>query len=240
MLQDKGYTETRISSHLSKHVPPKRYNTSFALLSAMAVRKNLTIDSPTDAFVGLLIDLHQFSESHARNAYSALLLILGFDQIEFHPMLAPYRKQWNKSTAKYAAFWDPMPIFLAFINTSYDRGVISQVRLKLILLWRFLTFFRSIHFSQVRRDVSSIGDRNWVVVRRKNQWDFRWEEVPSLQDHAWSPWHILCLCVSLTSKQVAPGGPLLITLHRSFAALTSNAIEGLTRRELQRSSVRTQ
>ena len=77
VLQDKGYTETQISSHLSKHVPPKRYNTSFALLFAMAVRNNLTIDSPTDAFVGLLIDVNQFSESHARNAYSALLLIPG-------------------------------------------------------------------------------------------------------------------------------------------------------------------
>ena len=92
VLQDKAYTATQISSHLSRHVPPKRYNTSLALLFAMAVRKNLTMESRTLAIVGLLIDMHQFLESHACNAYSVLLLIPVFDKIKFHLLLASYRK----------------------------------------------------------------------------------------------------------------------------------------------------
>ena len=83
-------------------------------------------------------NMHSFSPSNALNAYCALLLIPGFDQIKFHPLIAPYRKVWNKSEPKYAAFWDPMPVFMAFLNTSYDHNVVAQLRLKLILLWRFL------------------------------------------------------------------------------------------------------
>ena len=109
--------------------------------------------------------------------------------------------------------------------------MISQVRLKLILLLRFLALFRSIDSSPVGGDVFSIGDRHWVVLRRKNHRDVCWEEALSLQVNAWCP--CLCLYVSLTSKQVASGGPFLITWHMPFTALTSNTIVGLTSRELQ-------
>ena len=236
ILQARGFSEAQISSHLRKP-PPRRYDSAFALLYAMAVRRGYTVHSPLDAFVGLLIDMHSFSPSNALNAYCALLLIPGFDQIKFHPLIAPYRKVWNKSEPKYAAFWDPMPVFMAFLNTSYDHNVVAQLRLKLILLWRFLGLFRSIDLSRVRRDLSSIWERRFIVVRRKNQRNFRWEEVLVLRDTNYSPWHVLQQYVSLTSKQVPPGGPLLVTLKRPFTGLTSNTIASLVRPELKRFGV---
>ena len=41
-----------------------------------------------------------------------------------------------------------------------------------------------------------------------------------LKDTSYSPWHILQLYMRLTSHQVPPGGPLLVTLHKLFSALT--------------------
>ena len=85
--------------------------------------------------------MHAFSPSNALNAYCALLLIPGYDQVKFHPLIAPYRKIWNKSEPKYTAFWDPMPVFMALLNTSYDHAVIAQLHLKLILPGLFLGLF---------------------------------------------------------------------------------------------------
>ena len=104
----------------------------------MALRDGLTIDSPSDLFAALLIELDSYSPSTARNAYAALLLIPGFQSIRFHPLLTRVHKSWNKHTPKYAALWDPIPVFWALINTSYDLSVFKEVRIKLILLWRFL------------------------------------------------------------------------------------------------------
>ena len=122
-----------------------------------------------------------------------------------------------------------MPIFLAFLNTHYDHSVIADVRLKLILLWRFWGLFRSVDLSRVRRDLSSVDERQFVAVKRKNQRHYRFEEVLVLKDDSFSPWHILQLYVTLTAHQVPPGGPSLITLKRPFTALTFNTTRSLTR-----------
>ena len=203
----------------------------------MALRDGLTIDSPLDAFVGLLLELHSHSSSQACNTYSALLLIPGFADVKFHPLLKHVRKSWNKHTPKYAAFWDPVPVFIAFVNTQYDMSIIQQARIKLFLLWRFLGLFRSIDLARTVRSIASIGERHFIVVKRKNKHDYRFEEVLSLKLQVWSPFHVLCQYVALTSKLVPPGGPLLVTLHRPWSGLTSNSIANLTRSELAKFGV---
>ena len=59
---------------------------------------------------GALLDLHKKSPSQARNAYSAVLLIPGFEQVRFHPVLAPYKRLWNTNLQKYGCFWDARPV----------------------------------------------------------------------------------------------------------------------------------
>ena len=234
-----GYAHHKIDSHIKKLGSPKRYQLAFAVLFAMALRDGLTIDSPSDSFAGLLLELDSYSSSTARNAYSALLLIPGFQSIRFHPLLSHVRKSWNKHTPKYAAFWDPIPVFWAFINTSYDLSVIKEVRIKLILLWRFLGLFRSFDLSRTLRQVSSVGTRRFVAVRRNNKSSYRWEEVLVLKDKSWCPWETLLLYVSLTSSLVAPGTPLLITLRRPYTPLAPNTVGSLTAAELKRFGIDT-
>ena len=57
-----------------------------------------------------LFELNGMSRSQAKNAYSAVLLIPGLDQIRFHPLLARYKREWNCSVERYGAFWDAQPM----------------------------------------------------------------------------------------------------------------------------------
>ena len=238
-LLARNFTEIEIEQHLKGLGALNRYQNAFTLLFAMALRDGLTINSPLDAFVGLLLELHAVSPSPACNAYSALLLVPGFHDVKYHPLLKQAEKAWNKHSQRYAAFWDPVPVFVAFLNISYDVKYIAHARIRLILLWRFLGLFRSIDLSRTKRQVSSIGERRFVVVQRKNKPDYRWEEILVLHLHAWSPWHALCTYVELTAPLVAPGSALLIALHRPYLPLTGDTIGSLTRRELQRLGVDT-
>ena len=238
-LLARSFTEIQIEQHLKGLGALNRYQNAFALLFAMALRDGLTINSPLDAFVGLLLELHAVSPSQACNAYSALLLVPGFHDVKYHPLLKQAKKAWNKHSPRYAAFWDPVPVFVAFLNTSYDVKYIAHARIRLIMLWRFLGLFRSIDLSRTKRQVSSIGERRFVVVQRKKKPDYRWEEILVLHLHAWSPWHALCTYVELTAPLVAPGSALLIALHRPYLPLTADTIGSLTRRELQRLGVDT-
>ena len=104
-LQARSFTEVLICEHLKQLGSLARYQNAFAFLFAMALRDSLTIDSPLDAFVGLLLELHSHSPSQACNAYSALLLNPGFADVKFHPLLKHARKSWNKHSPKCAPFW---------------------------------------------------------------------------------------------------------------------------------------
>ena len=54
-----------------------------------------------------------------------------------------------------------------------------------------------------------------------------------LKDRSWCPWETLLLYVRLTSSMVAPGTPLLITLHRPYTPLVPNTIGSLPAAELK-------
>ena len=168
-LLARNFTQLQIEHHLKGLGTLNRYQNAFALLFAMMLCDGLTINSPLDAFLGLLLELHAVSRSQARNAYSALLLVLGFHDVKYHPLLKHAKKEWNKHFPRYAAFWDPVPVFVAFLNTSYDVKSIAHARIRLILLWRFLGLFTSIDLSPTRGHVSSIVERRFVVVQRKNE-----------------------------------------------------------------------
>ena len=155
----------------------------------MALCDGLTVHSSPDLFSVLLLELHSYSPSTACNAYSALLLIPGFHSIKSHPLLAHVRKAWNKHTPQYAAFWDSIPVFWAFLNTRYDVTVIKEARIKLILLRRFLGLFRSFDLPMALRRVSSVGSRRFVAVKRKGKSYYRWEEVLMLRDKGCLKWH---------------------------------------------------
>ena len=130
-LYSRGLSEVQVAEHLKTVSCSSCYQAAFSVLYAMGLRDELTMQSSPDLFAGSLLELNGYSASTASNAYAALLLIPGFQTLKFHPLLAPVRNLWNKSVPKYAVFWDPMPVFCAFLNTSYDINVIKEVHIKI-------------------------------------------------------------------------------------------------------------
>ena len=45
-----------------------------------------------DQIAQAIIQLFQYSTAQARNAYSAILILPGFEGIRFNPLLNPYKK----------------------------------------------------------------------------------------------------------------------------------------------------
>jgi hypothetical protein len=112
-----------------------------------------------DQIAGAVVQLFQFSPAQARNAYSAVLLLPGFEGLRFHKLLVPYKRQWNTNTEKYAAFWDPGPLLchLALSTINELKQNLDQLRTQLILCCRLLCLYRSIDLAQIRRTVGVLG-----------------------------------------------------------------------------------
>jgi hypothetical protein len=55
--------------------------------------------------------LSEISMSDARNAYSAVCLLPGFEHVKFSPILKNFKRAWNHSTQKYAISGTPNPSF---------------------------------------------------------------------------------------------------------------------------------
>ena len=154
-----------------------------------------------------LIKLSHVSLAQARNAYSALMMVPGFDQLRFCSLLTPYKKLWSESTPKYAAFWCMKDCLASMANASLDRSSIPLVRDRLILLWRFFHLARSVDLSRLFRTVASVGDQHYVLMQRKGWRKPGWHEVIALDNVDMSPWHVLLLYVRLTAHQGREGGP---------------------------------
>jgi hypothetical protein len=54
---------------------------------------------------GLLISFNHHTKNEAMNAYSALLLLPGWEQLRFSPLMRRLKQAWNSTNAKYGAFW---------------------------------------------------------------------------------------------------------------------------------------
>jgi hypothetical protein len=225
ILEGRKIQNKTIDHFLSRNKSLKRYSSSFKLLWETLVLGG--IDPPqatSDQIVDSIIQIFQISPSQARNAYSAVLLIPGVGEgVRFHPLLSPYKKDWNKNIEKYASFWDPLPLLRALQAQSLDtlKRDISSLRTQLILCCRLLCLYRSSDLANLQRVVSVLGKVPYIKIRRKGQKIFKWERVVSLpQFPQISPFHLLQLYVSLTRKMGKPGGPVLLTLKPPYRALT--------------------
>ena len=182
-----------------------------------------------------LLSLSELSISEARNAYSGVCLLPGFEALKFCPFLRPLKRIWNTSTQKYATFWDPEPILQQMITSVPLRALPeAELRSRLILLFRLLALHRGINLSRTQRTVSVVNDKFFCLVRRKG-WLFpKWEEilkydhVPSL-----SPFHVMEAYVAKTAHFVPQGGPLLWSLDHK-KPLSSNRVNSLTKEFLEK------
>ena len=120
----------------------KRYKRAFWYFYTLAQERGLTLDSSIEV-AAVVLEIASVSLSQARNAYAALLLIPGLDQLRFAPLLRDKKQEWSASAPRYSDFWDPIPVFMALARAPYPTCV-EGLRAHLILVWRFLGLFRSI------------------------------------------------------------------------------------------------
>ena len=106
-LEAKQIKAEDIDNFLKENKSISRYDTAFRLLWAVCFERNITMDTMSIyQMASQILYLHKFSPSQARNAYSAMLLIPGWDQLKFCPLLNQCKRAWNYSQPKYSTFWD--------------------------------------------------------------------------------------------------------------------------------------
>ena len=175
--------------------------------------------------------MHGISRAQARNAYSAMLLLPGYSQLRFLPILAPFKREWNLNVEKYATFWNPETIVRSMAASTLDWHNVVELRNRLIFVCKLLCLHRSIDLSRLLRTVSVVNGTPFMLIQRKGWKTHKWEEIISISSApSISPWHLIKKYVELTSNLVPPGSPLLITLRKTFKPLSSNAIGSLTKR----------
>ena len=188
----------------------------------------------SDQIAETIVQLFKFSPAQARNAYSAILLLPGVGGgIRFHPLLGPYKKQWNKNMERYASFWDPSPVLQAMAQTPFHilTNNISLLRKHLIVTCRLLCLYRSHDLANLKRTVSILDVKiPFIKIKRKGQTMLKWERVLSLpQTPQISPFHLIQAYVALTRQYGKMGGPVLLALQPPHRPISADTVGSITK-----------
>ena len=92
VLESQKVQTEAINLFLGQHKSLDRYNNAFKLLWGLATENKVDIlTCPISQLAAQIIALHALSPAQARNAYSGLILIPGFDQLRFSPLFSSAR-----------------------------------------------------------------------------------------------------------------------------------------------------
>ena len=150
-LRLKGTTEEEIQTHLKAlgdHTfkPYSRASIKFQQMAYTKRSFTSIRDLDTTPITSLAYWLIQFAEkesvAEARCAYAALLLFSGTNALPFESILKRLKKKWNYSVPRYVVYYD-VPKLLQQLPYQ-EAQTESQVRLRLILVFRFFALFRGI------------------------------------------------------------------------------------------------
>ena len=114
VLESKEMSHEEINLFLSSKRSMERYDRAFRVFyqfcTFMLEKENIAA-KPEDLHIaqiaGKLLVFNKCSESQARNAYAALVMVPGFDQLRSTSILSTCKKSWNGTREKYGAFWSP-------------------------------------------------------------------------------------------------------------------------------------
>ena len=186
-----------------------------------------------DQIAQAIIQLFQYSTAQARNAYSAILILPGFEGIRFNPLLNPYKKLWNINIEKYSHFWDPLPLLMELASNCIPSDI-STLRDTLIIASRLLCLYRSSDLANIKRVVSVVNEVPFIQIKRKGWKVHKWERVVSLPECPQiSPFHLMQAYVAKTRSHGKPGGGLLLALKPPYKPLSSDTIGSITKRILE-------
>ena len=158
--------------------------------------------------------------SEARHAYSAMLLMPGYNTLRFHTLLTACRKRWNKHNVRYPYFWDPTKKVQTLLQAPLDWGNMKRIRARLIMSLRLFHLFRSIDIARTFRSLSSQDSRFYIVVQLKVAPQPTWEQVIELNDatselRSICPLTLLLHYVRMTAH-IPPGSKLIRSLNPPF------------------------
>jgi hypothetical protein len=240
-LEAKQISAEDIDSYLKDLKSIQRYDSAFKTLWAICFEKRLPLDTITIyQLASQILYLNQFSPSQARNAYSAMLLIPGWDQLRFCPLLHTCKRTWNTSQAKYSTFWDAENVLKKLCLQPLNWQSIQAVRDRLILACRLLNLFRSVDLARTWRCHSSIGDQFYILTQRKNQKKPQWEALLRVPGQpVICPVTLIKHYVAMTAHQAPSGSLLLRQIKPPYAPLSNNTVGSITRNLLQQFGIPT-
>jgi hypothetical protein len=187
-----------------------------------------------------IFKLAQSQPNQARNAYSAVLLIPGWEQVRFSPLIKQAKKLWETSVEKYADFWDAKELLLQIASTPLDWENVQQIRDRTIIILRIFHLCRSIDLARSMRTKATQGQHQFWCLRRKGARSAKFEELISLPETPnISPTHLLLCYVQLTSSIGKKAGPVFLSLHPPYRPLSANSIGRITKNFLSNNQIPT-
>ena len=148
----------------------------------------------------------------ARSAYSAFLLIPGWEQLRFCTAIRQAKKFWETSGEKYADFWEAEKVLHKLANNPCDWNCVRSVRDRAILCLRLFHLCRSFDLERAQRSHIKLGSQVYWKLQRKKQRSPKWQALMKMESPLLSPVHLLHRYVQLTAVQGHPEGPVFLSL----------------------------
>ena len=186
-------------------------------------------DLDTTPITSLAYWLNQFAEKESvaevRCAYAALLLFSGTSALRFESILKGLKKKWNYSVPRYLVSYD-VPKLLQQLPYQKARTE-SQVRLHLILVFRFFALFRGIDLERTKCADIIKHDKVWFVMsRRKGRPVHESCPIHAMSNGAFCPIYWLSVYLDMTTSYEGPA--LFVSLKPPRRPILASTINSLT------------
>ena len=169
-----------------------------------------------EAVASWILKFAQSQPFQARNAYSAFLLIPGWESIRFCTSIRQAKRLWETSGEKYGDFWEADLVLKKLLDSPFDWNCTAAVRDRTILCLRLFHLCRSVDLSQAERTRSQMGTAAYWKIKRKGAKRAGWEQLIDLHNRFLSPLQLLDRYVALTKHLGKPGGPVFLSLNPPF------------------------
>ena len=144
VLESRQVSADSITSHLAGLKNVTQYDRAFKTFWAFLTEQGSQLPAfPLDEVALQLKKMHFVNQQVAKNAYSAIVAVPGYDSLKFYPLLKECKRQWY-SSAKYATFCDCKPVLEKLKDTPVKWTVIRHVRDRLILVLRLIHLIRAV------------------------------------------------------------------------------------------------
>ena len=178
----------------------------------MSPRGGDPLEMSLEAVASWILRFARTEPFQARSAYSAFLLIPGWEHLRFCTAIRQAKKLWESSGEKYGDFWDAEKVLKKLAATPCDWNSVLAVRDRAILCLRLFHLCRSIDLARAQRSRSKLGGQVYWKLQRKGQKTAKWEALMTVENPLMSPVHLLQRYVQLTFLQGKPGGAVFLNL----------------------------